>query len=84
MPNIKTAISLEEELFSQVQELACAMNISRSRVFALAATEFVKRRRSDQITQQINDAYTDEAEAEDKELLHHMRSAYRRHAELEW
>lgn len=84
MPNVKTAISLEPELFAQIDELACSMNVSRSRVFVLATEEFLKRRRNAQITQQINEAYTDEAEKEDQELLRHMRSAYRRHTELEW
>ena len=84
MPNIKTAISLEQNLFQQVDELASSLKVSRSRVFALAAEEYLKRRHSEQITQQINETYTDEAAEEDQEILRQMRGTHRRLAEAEW
>lgn len=84
MSTVKTAISVEQNLFAQVEEIASTMNISRSRVFALAAEEFVKRRRSDQITQQLNEAYSDEAREEDLETVRQMRPTHRRLADAEW
>ena len=84
MAIVKTAISLDQELFAQVDELASSLKVSRSRVFALAAEDFVRRRRQAQITQQLNEAYTDEAREEDLETVRQMRPTHRRLAEAEW
>ena len=84
MTTTKIAISLEQDLLSQISEIASSMNISRSRAFALAAEEFVKRRRADQITQQLNEAYADGPDEEDKEMLRQMRATHRRIAGPEW
>jgi antitoxin MazE6 len=43
MPNIKTAVSLEESLFKRVDSLSRELRISRSRLFSLALEEFVSR-----------------------------------------
>jgi predicted transcriptional regulator len=84
MPNVKTAISLEPNLLFQVGELATSMNVSRSRVFALAVEEFVKRRRSEQLTQQLNDAYAEGLDEQEQELLRRMRPIHQRLSEGEW
>ena len=84
MPNVKTAISLEPTLLLQVGEVATSMNISRSRVFAMAVEEFVKRRRSEQLTQQLNDAYTEGLDEDERELLRRMRPIHQRLSEGEW
>ena len=41
--NIKTAISLEENLFNQVSQLANDMHVSRSKLFTLAVKDFLKK-----------------------------------------
>ena len=74
MPNVKTAISLNKALYLQAEEIASSLKVSRSRVFAMALEEFVKRRCSDRITQQINEAYSNQAENEDRELARQQRS----------
>ena len=84
MPNIKTAISLEQSLFQQVDELACSLKISRSRVFALAAEELFKRRHSDALTHHLHAAYPIAAGEEDQEILRQIRGTHRRLAEAEW
>jgi len=38
MPNIKTAVSLDESLFAQADNLAKKLHISRSRFFSLLIT----------------------------------------------
>ena len=43
MPNIKTAISIEKPIFDQVNDLAKNLKISRSRLFVLAAQEYIQR-----------------------------------------
>jgi metal-responsive CopG/Arc/MetJ family transcriptional regulator len=41
MPTIKTAISIEKPIFEQMDVLAKNLKISRSRLFVLAAQEFL-------------------------------------------
>jgi metal-responsive CopG/Arc/MetJ family transcriptional regulator len=84
MPNVKTAISLEQELLLQVGELADSMHVSRSRVFAMAAEEFVKHRRNEQITQKLDQVYIDGPTEEEQETLRRMRPTHRRLAGEEW
>jgi metal-responsive CopG/Arc/MetJ family transcriptional regulator len=42
---MKTAVSLPDELFREIDPCAQQVNTSRSRVIAVAAREFLKRRR---------------------------------------
>jgi lysyl-tRNA synthetase class I len=42
MPNIKTAISIEKPVFDQVNDLAKNIKISQSRLFVIAAQEFIE------------------------------------------
>lgn len=59
MANVKTAISIREPLFQQVEALASELKISRSRVFVLAVEEFLKRYNNQQLLEEINRAYDD-------------------------
>jgi len=76
MPNIKTAISLDQELFTQVDELASSLKISRSRVFAMAAQDYLQRQENRRLLEQINAAYDDTPDPEEQARL---RSAQRLH-----
>jgi len=62
--NIKTAISIEKPIFEQMNVLAKDLNISRSRLFALAAQEFIQRHKNIQLFQSLNEAYDDLPESE--------------------
>jgi len=66
MASVKTAISLEESLFNQVEVLAKEMKLPRSRLFTLAIEEFLHRRRNKELLESLNAAYGDEPEAEDQ------------------
>lgn len=79
MGNIKTAISLNKPLFEQIEALAREMHVSRSRLFVLAAQEFLERHKNRKLLQAINDAYDDMPTAEEDELLAKMRD---RHSEV--
>ena len=84
MPTVKTAISVEPELLSKVGALAIKLNISRSRLFALAAEDFVHRQSSRELTERLNQVYNDGPDAEEQEMIHHMRATHRRITEGEW
>jgi len=79
MANVKTAISIEEPLFEEVNELASEMAISRSFLFSLAVQEFIQRHRSQKLLDAINTAYSDFPDPNDEILQAQMRA---RHFEL--
>ena len=85
MASIKTAISIEKSLFEQVDALAKELHISRSRVFMLAAQEFIQRYKSQKLLDAINDAYDDmPAGPEEIELQRQMRSRHFKLVKDQW
>ncbi len=59
MPNMKTAISIEKQIFQQMDSLAKKLKISRSRLFAMAAQEFLQRNKNIDLLKSLNAAYDD-------------------------
>lgn len=84
MANIKTAISLQESLFKEIELLARELQISRSRLFALAAEAFIQRHQNQKLLQAINDAYDDLPDEENRLLTQKRRQRYRRLVEEQW
>ena len=82
MPNVKTAISIEEPIFEEMDVLAKTLKISRSRVFALAAQEFIQRHRNIELLQSLNDAYDDLPESEP--IVAEMRSSHYKTVKDQW
>ena len=84
MAHIKTAVSLQEDLFEQVETLASEMRISRSRLFALALEEFLQRYQSQQLLERINAAYDEAPDPSEQALQRRMRRQHRQIVESEW
>ncbi len=84
MANVKTAISLQKSLFEQIEALAQELQISRSRLFALAAEAFIERYQNQKLLEAINDAYDDLPDAEEQSLRHKMRQQHRQLVEGQW
>ena len=84
MTSIKTAISIQEPLFEQVETLARELNISRSRVFVLAVEEFIQRHQNRQLLEEINQAYDDVPDTIEQLYLHKTRQHHRKIVEGEW
>ncbi len=84
MSTIKTAISIQEPLFKEVESLAREMRISKSQVFALAAREFIQQARNQDLLQKINRVYSEEPEFSEKALREKRRSYHRRMVQGEW
>ena len=59
MSNVKTAISIKDSLFEEVDSLAKSLHVSRSKLFVMAVEEFIHRHRNQQLLEQINQAYDD-------------------------
>jgi metal-responsive CopG/Arc/MetJ family transcriptional regulator len=73
MAIVKTAISLQESLFEQIEAVVEEMQISRSRFFALAAESFIQQHENQKLLIELNAAYDDVLDAEEQELLRQMR-----------
>ncbi len=84
MATVKTAISIKEPLFEQIETLAEELNISRSRIFVLAVEEFLQRHQNRQLLEEINRAYDDQAKSSETLNLAKMRPAQRKLLEGEW
>jgi len=84
MANIKTAISLQEPLFDQVEILAREMKVSRSRLFALALEEFIRHHQNQRLLEKINQAYAASPDPAEQKHLRAMRRQHRKIVEGEW
>jgi len=57
---MKTAISLPDVVFFEAEETAQNLGISRSALFLNALTEYLKKNSRKNITQKLNEVYTDD------------------------
>jgi len=83
MPNIKTAISIEKPIFDQVNDLAKNLNISRSRLFVIAAQEYIQRHINIELFQAINEAYDDLSD-DDIKIVDKMRPRHLKMVRDQW
>jgi len=83
MPNIKTAISLERPLFEEIEALAREMSVSRSRLFSLAAQDFLREHKSRKLLEAINKAYI-VPDIVEEDLKTKMKLKHRRLVKDQW
>lgn len=83
MPGVKTAISLEEKLFDQVNKLATDMHVSRSKLFTLAVKDYLKKQESKKLLAQLNAVYSDSPGEEEKAISKAMHKKQRKIVEQE-
>jgi predicted transcriptional regulator len=55
---MKTAISLPDELFAAADALADKLEMSRSRLIAVALAEYVARHRAGRVTERLDAVYS--------------------------
>jgi predicted transcriptional regulator len=80
---MKTAVSLDDDLLKQADEAARQMGLSRSRFVAAAISEFLHRKKQEDMLQQLNDIYAEGITPVEKRLLKGMKSKVRAIAERE-
>jgi len=83
MPGVKTAISLDKNLFNKVNEIAQELNVSRSRIFALAVQDYIKKQETQSLLAQLNKAYDDYPTEEENQILETMRKSHKKISEQE-
>jgi metal-responsive CopG/Arc/MetJ family transcriptional regulator len=84
MATIKTAISLEEPLFREVESLVRELRMSRSQFFALAAREYIEQARNRDLLNRINRAYSEGPTAAEKALNEKRKTYHHRMIQGEW
>lgn len=84
MSHIKTAISLQKGLLQKIDVLARELDISRSRLFALAAEEFLQRHQNQKLLEAINAAYDDLPDPNEEILHQQMRNQHRQLVDGQW
>ena len=83
MATVKTAISMPERLFKELEAAAEEMQLSRSKVFALAVKDFLRGRENRRILEQLNRVYGEEPDEEEREYLRRMKALYSKTLERE-
>ena len=58
---MKTAISLPDDLFNEADHLAKLMGISRSELYQKAIDEFLRKNKSMNVTEKLNEVYSKES-----------------------
>lgn len=84
MPTIKTAISIAESIYRDADKLAAQMKIARSRLFALAVEEFVRKHCDQELLKQINAVYDQPANQEDAGYLKAAKRKHRKIVTEQW
>jgi metal-responsive CopG/Arc/MetJ family transcriptional regulator len=81
---IKTAISIEESLYRQVQKLAEETGVSRSHVFAEAVRSYLRERQNRMLLEELNAAYAAPPSASEKRVQQAWRRRQGRKVAGEW
>ncbi len=84
---MKTAVSIPDDVFEDAERLADRLNVSRSRLYADAVRDYVKRRDPDAITAAMNralDAAAADQESSDADLHFVSAAAARALKQVEW
>jgi metal-responsive CopG/Arc/MetJ family transcriptional regulator len=84
MQAIKTAISIDKNLFDQAEIIARTMKVSRSKLFVIALQDFIEHQKNKEMLAQINAAYDDEPDATEQAIRKKVRRQHRRIVEGEW
>ena len=82
--NMKTAISIDDTLLQEADETARLMGLSRSRLFAVAVGDFLKRQREEQMLHRLNEVYASAMQPAEKRLLKGIKARVRRTVKERW
>ena len=80
---VKTAVSIPTDLAGRAEALAADLEVSRSRLFALALEEYVQKHENAALLERLNAAYADHPDAAERELLDRTMDLYREILETE-
>ena len=75
---MKTAISIPDEIFKEVNKIAKEHHYSRSEVFVIAVREYLKKLRSKKLLDALNEAYSIAESSEDYKVRKRAKKRYGR------
>jgi metal-responsive CopG/Arc/MetJ family transcriptional regulator len=81
---MKTAISIDDGLLKEADQIARLMGLSRSRLFAIAVGDFLERQRQERMLLRLNEVYANAAEPAEKRLLSGIKAKVRRTVKDRW
>lgn len=84
MSNIKTAVSIKESLFKEAETLAKKLEISRSKLFAVALENFIRQQENRELLKKINEVHSQVFSPDEESYRKQIRDYRRRSLEDEW
>lgn len=84
MPKVKVAICLEGSLLAEIDRLAKQEQVSRSAFLAEAVEAMIRLRRKQELLREIEEAYGDGPDEEERERREGMRRLQAKLAEGKW
>ncbi len=73
MAKVKTAISIDQSLFSEAEKLAVKMGVSRSELFSRAVAKLVRDEESREMLARLDETHADSLDKEEREHLRRMK-----------
>lgn len=81
---MKTAISIDDDLLREADRTARQMHLSRSRLFAVAVEDYLRRRRANEILDQLNRVYGGDPEVEERRTMAKMKAKFHSTIKERW
>ncbi|MBI4848300.1 MAG: CopG family transcriptional regulator [Nitrospirae bacterium] len=75
---MKTAISIPDDIFKEIDKTAKEYNYSRSEIFTMAVKEFLEKIKSRKLLDALNEAYSGPEPAEETSLRQKSKRYYSR------
>jgi metal-responsive CopG/Arc/MetJ family transcriptional regulator len=74
---MKTAISVEDQLLEEADRLARRMGLSRSRLFSLALQDYLRQKRQEEMTGQLNRVHAGGPNPSERRTTARMKARFR-------
>ena len=84
MTIVKTAVSMESELFKKAEDTAEKLNISRSRLFQLALENYISQYENISILDRLNSVYSEKISEHEQDFQKLMKTYHEKHLEDKW
>jgi len=84
MPFVKTAISLNRDLFMKANKLSAEMKVSRSKLFQFAIESYIRQYDNKKILNKLNKIYSGELTKEEKKLQGSMKDYHKKIIKDKW
>lgn len=73
---MKTAISIPDEIFKDIEKLSKKLRCPRSRILTEAAREYIEKMKNNDIFEAINKVYSGEETEQEKQLRRKSKKLY--------